>query len=295
MLCWAPPPPGWNGHHGGRPIPEKVGRKLGSAAADAVAELDRLDRGDPRTVQQHLRRADQLLEQLRCDSEAHRSRLTPNGFAQRLRQLGDRIVKASETPTKAAVADCDKFLAKVAEHRSAGSGERRDEASAAEMAVRLVRWLARPAEAPESFPNSAAAYMLDGSFVDRAREPLSRGAEADGLAEAFSLLERKVSELRAGMNESFAEGAARWCADASGRTADVLGGEDVLSEVVARVVAGGKPNPTRRARRDELGGVPRTSERRTKGPLVRGDADRIGDSAAAGHRRRPRARPPTPA
>ena len=52
-------------YHGNKPISKAVGRTLGTAVVDAIADLDRQD--DPRVAQQHLQGADVLLKQFLCD------------------------------------------------------------------------------------------------------------------------------------------------------------------------------------------------------------------------------------
>ncbi len=59
-------------YHDNKPISKGVGRTLGRAAQDAIADLDRRD--DPRIAQQHLQRADEC-----CGSSAARSTPTATG------------------------------------------------------------------------------------------------------------------------------------------------------------------------------------------------------------------------
>src|SRR5262249_40167124 len=104
-------------YHGNKPISRGVGRTLGKAALDAIADLDRRD--DPRLAQHHLQLADELLRQFRCEDHAYRNRLTLMGYEQRLARLGEQIVSAGETPEKSAIERCEELQQFVANHRLA--------------------------------------------------------------------------------------------------------------------------------------------------------------------------------
>ena len=54
-------------YHDNQTISKPIGRRLADIATDAVADLDR--REDPRIAQTHLKRADELLKQFRCEDQ----------------------------------------------------------------------------------------------------------------------------------------------------------------------------------------------------------------------------------
>lgn len=223
-------------YHGNRPIPRTIGQFLGRVAADAVADLDRRD--DAPTAHRHLQRADELLRQFRCEGQAHLSPLTPLGYEQRLARFGAQVEAAVATPGEGEVRTCERLQAEVVEHRVARLGRRRDQIARTEMALRLVRWLARPLPAPGSFAEFADAYRRDLAFVDWARESVGRGDEVADLTKAYQALDRAVLERREGFNRSFALSLADWAAVGSSTTG-VWGVEDVLAQAIAPIVEAG--------------------------------------------------------
>lgn len=224
-------------YHGQRPIPPAIGRVLGRLATDAVADLDRRD-DDAGAAYRHLQRADELLRQFRCDDQAHRGRLTSLGYDQRLARFGAQLEAALDAPGDGAIRECERLQAEVVDHRLARLGRRRDQIARTEMAQRLVRWLVRPQPEPGSFAEFAEAYRRELAFVDWARESIGRGDELAGLSRAYQALDQAVLERREAFNRSFARALADWTAVGSA-AAGVWGVEDVLDQVVARVVEAG--------------------------------------------------------
>jgi len=233
-------------YHANKPISQSVGRTLGKVAIDAIADLDRQD--DPRVAQHHLERADELLDQFRCNEHAYRNPLTRLSFEQRLSRLGNTIQKAIKRPENSAIADtqvegafiegCEARLVEIGSHRLARQGRNKDQVSKAEMAVRLVRWLSGSATPTGSFAESASQQIREMSFVDWAREPLCRGEDVPELSAAYQMLDKLVLERRESISHSFAKELADWTAVGS-KDAGVLGVEDVLARVVSKVVEAG--------------------------------------------------------
>ena len=223
-------------YHDNKPIPPSIGRCLGRVATDAVADLDRRD--DARDAHRHLQRADELLRQFRCEDQAYLSRLTPLGYEQRLSRFGAQVEATIATPAVEAVRLCERLREAISEHRVARLGRRREQIARTEMALRLVRWLARPLPAPGSFTEYAHAYRQELSFVDWAREAVCRGDEVTGLSEAYRTLDRAVLERREQFNHLFAVSLADWVGVGSG-SAGAWGVEDVAAHVVANVVGAG--------------------------------------------------------
>jgi hypothetical protein len=244
-------------YHANKPIPQTVGRTLGKVAIDAIADLDRHD--DPRVAQHHLQRADELLKQFICHEHAYRNPLTRLSFEQRLGRLGHAIQKAIKKPENSVIAvaqfegvfieGCEARLEEIESHRLARLGRNKDQVLKAEMAVRLVRWLGMKDEGGRMkdeakshsssliFQNSDQ-HIREMSFVDWAREPLCRGEDVAELSAAYQLLDQLVLERRESISRSFARELADWSAVGS-RDAGVLGVEDVLGQVVSKVVEAG--------------------------------------------------------
>ena len=78
------------------------------------------------------------------------------------------------------------------------------------MALRLVRWLARPCRPSDSFAEFAQVYRKELSFVDWARESICRGDEIAGLSKAYQRLDQAVLERREEFNKRFAVSLADW-------------------------------------------------------------------------------------
>ena len=73
------------------------------------------------------------------------------------------------------------------------------------------------------------------AFVDWARESICRGEEVAGLSKAYQQLDQAVLARREEFNQAFAKSLADWTSVGS-TFKDVCGVEDVLSQVVAKVV-----------------------------------------------------------
>lgn len=221
-------------YHGNKPISKAVGRTLGRIANDAIADLDRTD--DPRLAQEHLQRADELLRQFRCEEHAYRSRLTLLGYEQRLGRFGNQITAALISTNPEAIRRCDDLQAEVAAHRRAKIGQRSKQLSRTDMALRLLRWLSAPVPAATSFAEMANVYRRELAFVDWARESVCRGEDVADLTDAYLQLDREVLARREQFNRAFATSLAEWT-DTGSTFKGVLGVEEVLSQIVAKIAA----------------------------------------------------------
>lgn len=210
----------------------EIGRGLAGVAAQTVADLDRTDESG--AVEPYLSRADRLLDQLMCPEYAWRSRATPLGFAQRAARLGAEIEAALSDLDPEAVHRCESLQKEFAAHRSARLGRGLERVRRAAMAVRLVRWLADPRQAAESFSTAAESYRQELSFVDWAREAIRRGDEAAALSQAYRRLDEAALVRRETSNNEFARLLADWSAVGSTQN-EAIGVEQVLAEVVAKV------------------------------------------------------------
>ncbi len=221
-------------YHDNKPVSKGVGRTLGRAAQDAIADLDRPE--DHRIAQHHLQIADDLLRQFRCDDHAYRNRLTLLGYEQRLARLGEQIVSAIEAPSESAIQRCEELQQFIAAHRLAKVGRYQERALRTEMAVRLVRWLSRPLPSSPAFADLASLYLKELAFVDWARESICRGEEVPDLSKAFQQLDQVVFTRRSEFSQLFAKALVDWTSVGS-KFAGICGVEDVLAQVVAKVAA----------------------------------------------------------
>lgn len=216
-----------------RSLPPELARVLARDASDALAQLDRDD--DPRSAQAQVARADELLRELRCEEMAFLSSLTPKGYEQRLVRFGEAVSEAVAKPEDASVAKVQELAHAVTEHRLADFERNREQVARTQMAIRLIRCLARDRETSAAgLADMAKDYSRDGAFVDWAREAITRGEEVASLSEAYQQLDQAVAERRGDWNRSFAGALADWTQ--SGSTAgDVLPIEHVLDQVVAKI------------------------------------------------------------
>ena len=219
-------------YHNNKPISKLVGRALSRTANDAIADLDRSD--DPRLAQEHLQKADDLLKQFHCEDHAYRSRLTLLGYEQRLSRFGNQISRAIASLTQEAIRRCEDLQTEIADHRRAKIGQRTDQLSRTEMALRLLRWLAVPIPAATSFSEMADVYRRELAFVDWARESICRGEDVTDLTKAYQQLDQAVLARREQFNQAFAKSLADWTSIGS-TFKDVCGVEEVLSQFVAKI------------------------------------------------------------
>ena len=216
-------------YHDNKPISRHVGVALGRIAGEAVADLDRKD--DPKLAQRHLQRADELLRQFRCEDQAYRNPLTLLGYQQRLARFGEQITISLSSGN--AIHECESKQAEVAEHRRTKLGQRTEQVSRTEMALRLVRWLSSPLPSPPAFSEMVGLYRRELAFVDWARESVCRGEDEPELTKAYQRLDEAVLERRQQFNSAFAQELVNW--SSIGSTTDgLLGVEDVLSSIVAK-------------------------------------------------------------
>ena len=220
--------------HQDKTISKAIGRMLGELSNDAIADLDR--REDPRIAQSHLERADALLEQFQCKDDSYRNGLSRNGYEQRLIRFGQHIKRAIAKPNEAAIAECERQQEYIAQHRIGKQRRNSEQVSRTEMAVRLIRWLNQPLPEATSIADQSNAYVKELAFADWAREAVCRGEDIPEVSDAYIALDAAVSKRQRGFAEQFAKGLADWSSVGS-TSIGVLGVENVLEEVVAKVVA----------------------------------------------------------
>ena len=224
-------------YHQNKPIPKSVGRMLGQIASDAIADVDRRN-DDPRVVQAHLQRADDLLRQFRCEEFAYRNELSALGFDQRLLRLAKQIKATVGTHDEDAIQRCEELEAAVLGHRLAKQTRHAPQVSRTKMAVRLIRWLRQPLTSASDFSKLASRYVAELSFVDWAREAIVRGDDVPELSAAYQLLDEAVAARLRKASRDFAIGLADWTSS-GGKSPAVIGVEDVLDSVVAKVAGDG--------------------------------------------------------
>lgn len=219
---------------GATPAPRLLER-WSAAATEVVRGLRHTE---PRLQLQILSRADDLLGELDAQGHARLSATSHLGFTQRLAELGLRL---SDLVTRRAWGERQPLhdaLQRVRDHDNARIESRRLER--AEMAVRLVRWLAeRAGQRPAaSLGEAADQHLHDGGFVDWARFSLAHGDQVRELSEAYAKLGEAVWGERERDSERFAQLLAEATALGS-MPENVVPVERILAEVVAPLAAHG--------------------------------------------------------
>ena len=221
-----------------------------------------------------LQRADEILQAVQADEYAHLSPTSPLGYNQRLARFGKAladVVDSSQTEIPEAF---HQAYRDVIQHDQSQKGSRA--VQRVEMAARLAAgWLvcakayllglgrvcdpaetadrqvsargrpavgevARSGDRPQpeaaSLAEAAREHALTGGFVDWARQTLRGGEPVRELAEAYTRLLTKVTQIVEQKNRRFAQLLRDWIA-AGSKGDEVLPVERVLDEVVAPLAA----------------------------------------------------------
>lgn len=221
---------------GGAVPNEEVLRRWSAAAAEVAIRL-RLT--DPNLGRERLQRADEIMREVGADGWAYLSDTSPQGFDQRLADLGRCLAEflGAKDPTAALKAVGEKHRAVLRHYLVSREGRRLERI---DMAIRLMRWLASLQDAaipqPRSFAEAVAYQAAEGSYVDWARLTLRSGDPVRELSDALGQLFERVTQLREQQACQFAQLLKDWTA--AGSTGDaVVPVEQVLAIVVAPLAA----------------------------------------------------------
>jgi hypothetical protein len=163
------------------------------------------------------------------------NRFVPSGLQARLRSLAEAL---SARPTSRAVSAAEAALVSVRGHALARVYSNR--LSAAEMAVRLQRWLVTPLSPLESVAAGIDDHLAEWGWVDRALSALSLGDSSADLTigRAYRTVYEAAAAKRDALDEAFSNRLSAWTATAS---AHVPGGclviEDVLETIALPLLA----------------------------------------------------------
>lgn len=218
-------------------VTDRAVREFAAASERLIGWLlaDRRDPNAGRHAHAVLDRAEQLLSQFGADSAARHSLLLKSSVDAR---LGD-IARTLNTAVRdhARVGELAGAVAALRAHALTkdlhGHRLRR-----AEMAQRLIQWLATPATSVSGVGAAVQAQVDEWGWVDRARDDVWAGEEFDqAMQAAYSDLYARVRERRRALDEAFAvKLAASTAAEAD--PGDTLTVETALPRVVAPLVAG---------------------------------------------------------
>jgi hypothetical protein len=223
-------------YFGGRsPAPQTL-RQWGDAAVRAVE----LHLPDERQRRETIRRADDIIRSIDAEPLAALSRISRIGFEQRLEAFGTTLETAIDRPSPQSRTALREALRQLASHHEAVHDKTRYQR--AEMAVRLVRWLAdraaEPATAPAAFAEAVRSHARDGGFVVWARDCLRSGEPLAPVEKAFTKLGSRVNSALDQDAGRFASLLAGWLQD-GGDASDVIPVERILDVVVAPLAAKG--------------------------------------------------------
>ena len=211
------------------------GHAVDTAEAASWAEaaervLDGLSATEPMVARRWLDRADQLAQELRVGPHVATSRVLLSGFTARLARAAETLDTALREAGKT-LPDLERAVQKVREHAQQRVQSARCERLA--MAVRLVRWLARPMPSPATgLAEAARRYAEDGAFVDWARRSLAGGDDLAALSTAYGALADRVRARRETETAHFA-GLLRDWSPAPSPLDGIVPMEAVLEEIVA--------------------------------------------------------------
>lgn len=142
-----------------------------------------------------LRQAEAIFADLDWAEGAAFSAVLPAGLERRYGQLAAAIEAAVADSAEARTSAIDGALADVRAHLLATHDA--GELLAAEMATRLIRWLAsEPSALPSSFGEGATTYLHDSAWADRALSVIWNGSARTALTSAYRSLAARVGERR---------------------------------------------------------------------------------------------------
>ncbi len=200
----------------------------------AQAWVERAVEGpDKQLVARVLGRAEEIARTVRAESLLVRSDLLPAALTARLHDFADKLRAALAKPAAAELAAAEVALRTLRRHRLAATGDR---AGLAEMAVRLLRWLATPEPpAPATLAEAVTRHVTIDGWVDRARLDVWAGDPDPYVAAAYKILHDAVDARRAVHDEQFATLLAQATA-ADSAPGGMLLVEDVLARVVRPIL-----------------------------------------------------------
>jgi len=223
-------------YFGGRsPSPQTL-RQWGDAAVRAVE----LHLPDERQRRETIRRADDIIRSIDAEPLAALSRISRIGFEQRLEAFGTALETTIDRPSPQSRTALREALRQLKSHHEAVHDKTRYQR--AEMAVRLVRWLADRADedatVPATFAEVTRSHARDGGFVIWARDCLRSGEPLAAVEKAFTKLGSRVNSALDRDASRFASLLAGWLQDGADAS-EVIPIERILDAVVAPLASQG--------------------------------------------------------
>jgi PglZ domain len=199
----------------------------------AQAWVERAIEGADQLVAQMLDRAEDIARAVRADFLLVRSDLLPAALTARLHDFADKLRAALAKPRTAELAAVELALRVLRRHQLAVTGHC---VALAEMAIRLLRWLATPDSAPPlTLAEAVARYVTSDGWVDRARRAVWAGDPDPYLASAYRDLHAAVDTRCTAHDQQFAALFAQ-VTSANTPPGSMLLVEDVLGRVVLPIL-----------------------------------------------------------
>ncbi|GAA0986579.1 BREX-2 system phosphatase PglZ [Acrocarpospora macrocephala] len=218
-------------------VTDQAVREFAAAAEQLTGWMlaDRRDENAGRHAHAVLDRAEELIAQFGAEAAAQHSLLLRSSLDARIEAVAQSLTVSIHDHH--AVGELANAVADLREHKLADMHAHR--VRRAEMAQRLVQWLATPNATASGVGAAIQAQIGEWGWVDRARDDIWAGEEVDRtLQTAYRDLYRLVRDRRRALDEEFA-GRLAASTKAGADPGPILTVETVLSRVVAPVVAGG--------------------------------------------------------
>lgn len=229
---------------GGSPLSarEAVVRGFASTAEGVVTRLlhEGSSASETRLAHSVLDRAEELVVRFDARPAARHSDLLRSGFEDRIDDVASALAPALKERSPERLTASAESVARLRAHTLAGAEAHR--VRRAEMAQRLLQWLARrpydPAEHVGGGVGAAVQAQIDEwGWVDRAREDIWLGEPYNSsLKDAYKWLHDLVCDRGHELNRAFASELSAWTATGPG---DLLTIDTLLPRVVAPLVADG--------------------------------------------------------
>ncbi|MCC6750665.1 MAG: BREX-2 system phosphatase PglZ [Deltaproteobacteria bacterium] len=216
----------------------EAARALGRAASAGLRALEAGDGGQ--RARALIVAADARLDDAVIREAASGSELLPSAWRARLEALGRRLEESAGSPSVAAVRAAVEGLRSLEAHLFFSDREQRAELGRAEMAVRLLGWLAVRAgqrlEAGATPQSEAEAlgrwYAEEGGYVDRARR-WARGATDTPLGRGVEAVVAAADAARTELDRRFARSLVSWI-EADGPAQQVLPIDRAVARLAVR-------------------------------------------------------------
>jgi hypothetical protein len=223
-------------YFGGRAPSSQTLRQWGDAAVRAVE----LHLPNERQRRETIRRADDVIRSVEAEPLAVLSRISRIGFEQRLEAFGRALEATVDQPSPQSRSALREALRQLQSHHEAVDDKSRYQR--AEMAVRLVRWLADRADeaatVSATFADAARSHVRDGGFVVWARDCLRSGEPLAAVEKAFTKLGSRVNSILDRDASRFASLLAGWLQDGADAS-EVIPVERIVDTVVSPLASQG--------------------------------------------------------